>query len=349
MKILAICPLKFDGTSFYRAYGIFPHLKKLYQSQGQQFEVHQFYDGGTGYTWADLLSYDVLFLQRPSTDAAKRIKLVDTMKKMGKKIWIDFDDNLFVTPMENRVHYDMKKEVIDAMVILMKEAHLITVSTPALASFFKNMGLKNKIEVVPNAWNFELLPFVDSFNHLKEVPPPQESKATYLWRGSETHQGDIMVVYQELHMAVADQASKVKWAFMGYNPWMITEALELEFWQFIEGKDIMEYFWLLKTMRPQLFWVALRQNEFNFAKSNIAWMEATYCGAACVAPAFSEWKKPGVINYDTPEKFEQIMRQDFVSNASQFEEKWLESVEFIKANLSLDKINITRKQLIDSL
>jgi len=343
VKILAVVPIKFDGTSYYRAYGIFPNLKKHF---GGNFEVTTYFDGAMGYTWADLLPYDVLFLQRPSLDATKRIKLIDYCQKLGKKVWIDFDDNLFAVPMENRVHDDMKPEVLQAMAQVLQMADLVTVSTPNLKAFYEEkLGLKN-VHVVPNAWNFELHGFADKYNEVKEVPPPQIAKIKFLWRGSETHQGDLADAFEAILHAAMEQREKAHWTFMGYNPWMLTEMMPRELWSYVRSEDIMEYFRNLKAQAPQIVFFPLRDNVFNRSKSNICWMEATYAGAVCIAPNWDEWKKPGIISYSSTDDFQNHLTEDYSQYASAC---WRQSESYIRENLNLNKVNLLRKQLLESL
>jgi hypothetical protein len=353
MKILAICPIKFDGTSYYRAYGIFPHLKKLFEDDGIRFDLHPYLEGG-GYTWADLLSYDWIFLQRPSLDASKRIKLIEFCKRLKKKIWIDFDDNLFALPMENRVYDDITKEVKDSMFLVLNMADVITVSTPALKESFEKIGVKARIEVIPNAWDFELNGFADSFNEIKQLPPPQQTKVKYLWRGSETHWMDLMGAGEAIMGAIGELQNKVMWAWMGYNPVFLTENVPIEWWSYSKGEDIFEYFRNLKMYAPQVLFFPLRDNHLNRSKSNIAWMEATFAGAVCIAPNWPEWRKPGVINYKDEADLEQKLKNTYQlsfnevgkPNISHF---WEESSDYIRENLSLDIVNLKRKQILQGL
>ena len=342
--------MKFDGTSYYRAYGVFPHLKKLFAAEGKIFEVHPYNEFGT-YSWADILPYDIIFLQRPSMDASKRIKFIDTCKKMGKKIWVDFDDNLFWVPMENRVFDDMTKEVKEAMYKVLTMADLITVSTPALKYVYVKLGIKTLIEVVPNGWDFDLHGFAERYNEVKELPPPQIPKIKYVWRGSETHQGDLASAGEAILKAASEHEEKAVWNFMGYNPWMITENMPVEWWTYNRGEDIFDYFRTLKGMGAQVLFFPLRDNPFNHCKSNIAWMEATFAGAVCIAPDWPEWQKPGVYNYKDDYELEGLLSRDgetFLLRAAA-DTQWQLSASYIRENLSLDVVNKKRKQLLENI
>lgn len=338
MKILAIVPMPFDGTSFYRAYGIFPDLKRQFAN----LEITAFRDG-VGYTWPDLLPYDVVFLQRPAIDAGKRLKMLDYLKKMGKKIWVDWDDNLFAAPMDNRVYDDMTPEVREATAKVLLIADLVTVSTVALKEFFiEKIGCKN-VEVVPNAWDFDLFPMKMQYNELKDVPPPQEKKLKFLWRGSDTHQADLLshseIIYKSMEHGE-------HWTFMGYNPWFITEAIPRERWSYQKSNDVFEYLRALKEQPAQALVFPLRDHLFNRCKSNIAWMEATYAGMVCIAPDWQEWQLPGVIKYKDVDELEQILLNFDVHACPLL---WEKSQNYIYGKLALSVVNQKRIHLLNEL
>ena len=55
--------------------------------------------------------------------------------------------------------------------------------------------------------------------------------------------------------------------------------------------------------------VPLKDNLFNHAKSNLAWIEATCAGAMTLAPDWPEWRRPGVSNYESPLNFKKLLRE----------------------------------------
>ena len=62
IKILAVSPLKFDGTSYYRAWGVFKDL-----ATRVDIEVTDYVQRGSGWSWPDFVEQDIIFLQRPGT------------------------------------------------------------------------------------------------------------------------------------------------------------------------------------------------------------------------------------------------------------------------------------------
>ncbi len=326
--------MEFDGTSYYRAHGIFPNLIK---QMGDQLQVTKYKgDFGQGYNWSDLINYDILFIQRPSLDARKRFMIVNYFKDMGKKIWIDFDDNLFNLPRENRMFEDVTPQVKQDMVTIMKLADVVTVSTKALREFFATLGVV--AEVVPNALNEDVTPMAEGFNF------PDGGVDKYLWRGSETHQGDIYYHIDQVFNAI-DNKKETHWHWMGYDPWYITNSLDPKQYTTHKSEDIMIYFKNLRKLRPQIVHFPLVPNSINHSKSNIAWLEATAVGAVIIAPDWEEWRKPGVINYTSPENYGELLLNP---GASLFE-KWQASRDYIMKNLTLGKVNKQRVDIVNRL
>jgi hypothetical protein len=308
---------------------------------GEVLEVIQFQELGYGFTWANIINFDILFLQRPSMDAEKRMKLVQYCRDMGIKIWTDFDDNLFDLPTDNRVCDDVTIEVKRAMIHIMLKSDVVTVSTEALKIYFESLDIAN-IEVIPNAVNLDLLTFAESYN--EPLTTEGVTVLHYVWRGSETHQGDLAAYQGQIFVAIQKHEG-VHWNFLGYNPWFITQALPKELFTYARGEDILVYFKSLRALRPQVVHFPLIFNAINAGKSNIAWMEATCAGAVCIAPDWPEWRKPGVINYTSAEHYGQLLSEPIPDAAA----RWKESRDYIMENLTLDKVNQKRMDLIERL
>jgi hypothetical protein len=84
--------------------------------------------------------------------------------------------------------------------------------------------------------------------------------------------------------------------------------------------------------------VPLVDNEFNRAKSNIAWLEGTWAGAKTIASDLPEFNKPGVTVYKPGE----LPRNNFTPDS---EISW----DYISKNLTLDLINASREHILDTL
>ncbi len=330
IKILCASPTSFDATSFYRAYGIFPDLQRKLEIQ-----VDPFVTGA----WPQIGMYDILYLQRPNNP-----KLLDLAKyakeHLKLKIWVDFDDNLFDLPPESRAffEYDMKTKTV--MHNILKLADVTTVSTPTLKRVFMGLGLSN-ILVIPNAFN--------DFWHKMSEKWNKESK-NVVWRGSDTHVADM--VYFGNAILDAIEKSSDMYHFLGYNPWSITNAVPFHapgifgepaarVWVH-KSEDNFNYHKLLKDLSPRIMHVPLIDNSLNAAKSNIAWIEATFAGAVTIAPAWAEWKKPGVICYSSFEEYTQLL----TTQTDDFGKAWAQSKDYIQTNLLLSQVNELRMDML---
>jgi hypothetical protein len=336
IKLLAVTPMEFDGTSYYRAHGVFPNLVK---KMGNQLQVTKYKgDFGQGYNWSDLINFDILFLQRPSLDASKRMRLTQYCKDIGIKVWIDFDDNLFSLPRENRMFEDVTPQIKKDMIALLKLADVVTVSTKALKEFFATIGVV--ADVVPNALNTEVTPMAGNYNFYSQLGESEQ----LLWRGSETHQGDIYYHINQIFHAI-DNRLNSHWHWMGYDPWYITNGTEANKYTTHKSEDIMVYFKNLRKLRPNLVHFPLMDNSLNRCKSNIAWLESTSVGSTIIAPDWEEWQKPGVLNYKSFEDYGNLLMRSIDGD----EKLWKASRDYIMENLTLDVVNWKRVDIIERL
>lgn len=328
LKLLVNSAIPWDSTSFYRSWGVLHNLNRM---MGRQLEMHNFQ--GRRLTWAELGAYDILFLQRPAK--TQDLELITYCKKFGIKVWVDYDDNLFQVPNESRAFFDYAKpEVKKTMLTIIKMADVVTVSTLNLKDFIDKISNTDKTVVVPNALNDDWIKPATSFNADSKV---------ILWRGSETHCGDLTYFTQFLYDAI--DVSEDEWHFLGYNPFTLTNTPLFSKIKCYQGDDIMIYNDLLMSLKPRVMHVPLVDNPLNRAKSNIAWIEATYAGAVTIAPNWPEWQRPGVICYDTEEDYKKLLMETSLDYAK----CWQESMEYIKNNLMLSYVNTKRAEIINRL
>lgn len=343
-RILACVPLDFDATSWYRSYGVFSNLRKNYIPD---LGVQGFAGGGKR-SWAQLLGFDILFMQRPAYP--EWLKVAEYMKKeLNKKIWVDHDDNLFELPPYNRVRDTYTPVVKKAMLDMMKIADIVTVSTPALQKYFiDNFAIES--QVIPNAFNEDVFTMATEYNWLYPQGTPQipshRTVERILWRGSETHQADLMEHMEPLVNAMENRPNTF-WEFMGFDPYFVTMRFPAEKFKYYPPEDIMIYTKNLKQIRPQIVHVPLLEDGLNESKSNIAWMEATAAGAVTIAPNWPEWQKPGVINYNSIEHYGELLMQPI--DMERNKERWQASRDYIMENLTLTKVNKQRFEIIKQL
>ena len=98
-----------------------------------------------------------------------------------------------------------------------------------------------------------------------------------------------------------------------------------------------------KDLDCRVFVKPMANHIFNHSKSNCSWIETTYAGMVTVAPtAFPEFDKPGIVrnNYHG-EAVNRLMYDDMY-----YQHNFELSVNYIRDNLLLSKVNELRKHLI---
>jgi len=321
IRVLTFAPQITDGTSFYRSGGVLPYLEKEYS------DIHiKDLSGKDNLDWPDYISYDVAVFQRPFIKP--HLITINMLKLMGLKIIIDYDDDVLNVPMHNPFYgnYESNKETIQQIAQVADE---IWVSTIGLKETFSKFN-KN-IKIVPNAHNDYLFPTKNKvkFNG-------KSKKVAY--RGGSTHEIDV---YSQLNdwIEIINKNQNTEFYFMGSRfPYL--ESRCGDNYLIIPGTHILDYFRNMRKVNPNIFIYTLEDNKFNRGKSNISWIEATYAGAAVIAPEFlPEFIKPGISNFTSSlkETFNKIKGDNQVLK-SMNDLSW----DYIQAKLLLSHVNQER-------
>lgn len=344
-------PSRTDATSFYRASGPFAELCK---KMGVTAVINP------DLNWESLKWCDgPVFIQRPFTDV--HLRVLDMAKANGKKVWVDYDDDLFSVPRSNRAHKIYSKvQNQNNIAHILAKADVVTVSTMALKQKFaeileamgKAMGKEeanfnaSKIHVVPNAYD-------EKFCFYRKGPAKPFQNKLITWRGSDTHDKDLMLYTEAMKKAFANH---LDWTFnfIGNAFWHTIEELDsipniketnvVE----VESIDPAEFWKFLWKTAPALITVPLWDCPFNRAKSNIAWIEGIHAGAPCLAPDWEEWQRPGIINYKDPHDF-RVKLDCFMRGEFDGAKLFKEGDEYIKDNLTLRKVNMIREVILRDL
>lgn len=326
MKLLSLTITKVDSTSFYRANGVFGDLKRKMNIQITSMDVKQLRD----MNWSDLMLFDAVFMQRPYS--AVNLQMAQYLKDINIPLWIDYDDNLFEIPRGNRARDTFMNEKTHKQIAeICQLANIISVSTPKLGQYLSKFN--TNIRVIPNALNTEI------FNK-----KPQKTNKTALWRGSDTHQIDIY----PLQFEISDLQETFKdWDFLwfGWDPYYITPASNMKY---LKPTDPILYVRQLERIAPKIMHVPLIDIHFNRCKSNIAYLEGTYAGAACLVPDWPEWNMPGTVKYSNPDEYIDKLKLMLTGNIN-FNRMNREAWEYITENLTLEKVNKQRVQLLEEL
>lgn len=335
INLLAICPNPKDATSLYRGMG---PLNELIKSQpnlrvGTEPE----------FSWASMTKYDAVFLQRPYTRVHRDI--VEFAKSMNIPVWIDYDDDLFCVPTDNPTYHAYASEETQKNVaVMLNLADAVSVSTNAIknrvgevAKFAKR---KFDVWVIPNALNMGL------FGWRGEISGA--GNKLIMWRGSKTHHRDVMG-YAEPIIETAKQRTEWTWNFIGDQLWFITDMMPHKNTIVMEAMDPIKYNKHICDVSPAVGIIPLHDSPFNRAKSNIAWMEYTMAGAACLVPSWDEWKLPGAVSYSDQSSFKSGLDSLLGMNHGQLKELRNESWAHVKSKYDLSIVNDQRIELLEFL
>jgi hypothetical protein len=320
LKIQIISSHPHGACSYYRAHGVLPKIKNV---QTEAIET---------VSWQQLSNTDIVFIERPHDKTF--LEACKIVKNFGIKVWVDFDDNLFCLPEWNPAKDFYKSESTQAcMIESMKLADIVTVATDAIKEAY--IKYNKNIVVIPNAFN----------NYNFNLDYNLSNKNVILWRGSNTHRGDILPYLKKI-WEIAKDKDKWQWHFIGNDLWWIVDYIR----NHVTTKelDIIRYFNKIKSINPAIYIVPLDFNEFNLAKSNCGWLEATYAGAVTLAPDMPEWRRPGIINYRDKKEFE-LLLIELMDNPKLRKQNYKKSFDFIKSNLLLSTVNKKREEVIKSL
>jgi hypothetical protein len=327
MKILSVSPNPTDGTSWYRCAGPLNRMERDYE------DVNYIEMGSVDVSWDVLGKFDVLFLQRPHT--MWHARLANKAIYMGLKVWVDFDDLLWDLPYMHRNYYDYNKpEVIKSIMAILNmngRDCMITVSTQSLADQVKICKSTANVHVVPNGIDERI--FGNKFEFAKN--------AQFMgWRGSDTHDIDLIYYMND----ILDLHAKHKFNYIGYIPKDV--GITFPDVEYTGPMNLLDYHAHLTTTRKwKAFYVCLHSNMFNFAKSNIAWLEATLAGALCIAPDWPEWRHP-CITYSDHKGLRENMIKVMEHDTQTRMELWEQSKEVVVNNYTLGKQNQLRYELL---
>lgn len=306
---------------------------------------------GDSIDWVKLSYVDAIFMQRPYSGA--HLNIMNMAKANGKKVWIDYDDDLFAVPFENRAFKLYSQSSVRQLVGRMIDtADHVSVSTAALANRMrwvlnqiKSSSNPDKIQVIPNAYNQAFA--------VGRTPTTKQNKMI-LWRGSNTHDKDLWVYTAALKHAYARHFKDWSINFVGHHFWYTVEQMlsiegfSIEQLKLTNPLDPVDYWKALNNFNPSLVFVPLWNCPFNHSKSNIAWIEGIHAGAACLGPDWEEWRRPGIINYkdqkDFADKLDLVMRGE-VDTLKLAQEGW----EFVQDTLTLEKVNVLRKDILQKM
>lgn len=319
-KVLFLSYNRNDSCSFYRSAGVVADLRR---KTPHNITVMQW----TGaMDWSIITSYDLIIFQRPYNKTS--LSLLSYIKACGIPIWVDYDDNLLDIPIYNEAFDIYGDEEKDAIKKILALADVVTVTTDELKHSFAEWS--DKIQVIPNAFN-------DLIFQRPDKLPKRDNRV--LWRGTNTHIGDIMAFERAINKVAAD-FKDTQFLYMGYRPWFLEPINNAR----VKSQDIIVYFQSLLKLAPKIMQVPLHDNNFNRCKSDIAAIEGTFAGAVSVVPSW--WNIPSCLSYTDEQSYYDALYA-VLSGSVDVEAMNRISWEYIQDNLRLSTVNVLRLQILN--
>lgn len=316
MKLLVTGFNPYSAVSWYRGAGVYQYLAEVIAS------------GGQFVTWDQMQRFDALVMIRPATGDAT--VSVDNAKATGKLVIADYDDDVFNTNSCSPAYeLTIKKEWRDSAFYCLKAADIVTVSTQRIADVFVKLGIDaTKIYVIPNAYN----------DHFKPFNPELNLSNRFMLRGDEYCWNDVLSQLEE----IKESAKKYDMVTVGNFRLFDDVIKRKEEYDFI---PVPFFFNRLPELNCRVSIKPLSYHPFNYAKSNCSWIEATVGGSVLVASTgFEEFQKPGIMRSDLFSKaIDELMLNDEIA-----ERCFDNSIQYIRNNLLLSKVNELRKDLLNA-
>lgn len=316
-----------DGSSIPRVFSV-KHLEETgypvqvqIESNISDFDMH----------WAD-----VVMIHRAVDET--HLNIAKMAKQMGKKLWIDVDDDHLAMPIDHPVYLEYNREdrktwIREATAL----ADLVTISNPQILESYRSIN-KN-IHYYPCAYDERLMPEPDYSPRNKVV----------LWRGSPTHRKSIA----EFAPAIAKLDKQFKgweFIFIGDYPWQMLEGITQNAWYSGNFKTVQGLWDYSRKVKPAIQMVCLTDNQFTRSRSNMSMIDATIAGAVTVARDWSHFQTPGVFTYKDQVEFvdEMSMLMDTVSDNIGQHGNVSQAWNYIQKHQTFKAINVKQMELINA-
>ena len=327
MKI-RYCTVKPDGAiSWYRVAGVLNKLKRIDPSIKAELAAEL--------NWDILMDTDILFLSNPYELSQYQAAMM--AKELNVKIWIDYDDDVLnIPPTHPDYKYFSSFGIKENIWRTLEVADVVTVTTEALKESI--LEYNKNVVIIENAFNNFNYTLPDEYN---------DDSESFMWRGGHTHWDDLVTVVQSL-MQISTTNPEWHFDFLAkeIDVRHITRFIPNSF--YTGEMPLLVCFQTMRIKKPGIFIHPLVDNQFNRAKSNISWIEATAAGAMCIMPDLPEFCKPGVVTYKDNDGFLKEVNY-YMKHPEARAEKFHESREYIMNKLCLSTVNEKRYDVIKNL
>jgi len=241
----------------------------------------------------DLYVNDIIMFSRPST--AESLQFAITAKRMGRRVVVDWDDNIFCIPPSNPAYNIFDHAAQKAAREIMRVADSVLCSTQNLKTYFQEFSAD--VRLVPNICD-PAHHKVTKENHSLAIPK-KEDEIRLLWTGSLTHHEEMKQIIDPVN-EILSEYKNVSMVYFGLGPENIVNPERT----YIVGRtSLLNYFISLPELGADIMLVPLTDNPFNRCKSNIRWIEASTFDMVTLAS--------DVPAYDNLESVYKVTKQDW--------------------------------------
>lgn len=214
-----------------------------------------------------LLEYETIVVQRLHT--WREYYTIERLKRQGKKIIYDIDDDLFNIPDDNIASRIIRIDQQNAARAIMSICDKITTTNHVLK---ERLGFPDKTVIIPNSIDLE-----DGYP--EEFNESEDEFQRIVWMGSHTHERDWFECFEAIDKILKER-DNVRLVLMGYFPKIIQNHINNEkniWWnekiEYMEFQEPETYIQATKEMTADIGIAPLENRKFNFAKSNLKWQE----------------------------------------------------------------------------
>lgn len=200
--------------------------------------------------------------------------------------------------------FNIKQNIVEMKIrhMIQREADGVTVPSPALASYVKNVVGQRNVYVFPNS--------IDLAEYDEYPTQRDSSRVRILWQGGQSHFPDLYPLRDAI-VEVARKYPQTTWIMWGELFDWITDAIPHNQLERHGWSDHAAYKLKRGLIRADINLCPIADNAFNRCKSDIKWLEASIWStpeatlAADVAPYHDISDGKSGLLYSTPEEFVQ--------------------------------------------
>lgn len=250
MKILGVMANE-GGSAYYRQYVPFLAMREA----GLPVNI---VNGGKAPNGI-LEAHDVVQILRVAKEIDAVIEVIRDVQRQGKRVVVDYDDDLINIPAHNPAHSLDRNGVIRAI----EAADAVVVTNDSLASVYRPYA--KRVAVIPN--------YVDTRKW--PTPPQRTQPLTIGLVGSPSHHEDWKLIAEPMRRI--REKYDVQFLVAGYLP----DYLKGIVTEFVGWQSVLAYQHTVNRIDIGL--CPLHQDDFNKRKTPIKAMEYALAGAAVVA------------------------------------------------------------------